>query len=217
LPVTHGFGTGNGLFAMIVNGFGAWMAVIIAVATGLAETSRAARAFVYVVTAGAAYSAVEIATDGLLQHPYRTDGYSLTTTVASGVRALRSIKLRSDVAAQFTLLRTALERYIEPKGRAMMGFDEMSGILLALDGRPIGEAWASASDHERTAAGLRASCRGGQPWWSSRWPLLLFNRGVTNTEIAALRDCGIDFAKDYRLLAPPAQTIGLSVFVPVKE
>jgi hypothetical protein len=217
LPVTQGIGTGNALYAMVVNGFAMWMAIIVAIATGIDTAPRVGRWLAGAIGAGAVASAALIAKSGLTEHPYRTDGLAQSNAVARGVPALRSIALRADVARQFSELHGVLEPYIVPAGRAMMGFDEIPGILLALDGRVVGEAWASASDVARTAEGLRASCRDGKPWWGSRWPILLFRREVTGTEIAALRDCGIDFATDYRLVAPPRQTMNLSVYVPAGE
>jgi hypothetical protein len=93
-----------------------------------------------------------------------------------------------------------------------MAFDEMPGLVLALDGRPAGEGWYSAIDHERTAAGIRHDCEGAHPWWGSRAPVLLFNRPVTATEISALSSCGLDFTTDYRLLAPKEETLWLEVY-----
>lgn len=217
LPITQGLGTGNPIYMMVNNGFGCWMAVIIAVATGIETAPFVARVFGGLLAAAGIVSSVMITRSGVLEHPYRTEGFAQTTTIASGVPALRSVKLRPDVAQGFSNLHRALQPYIEPPGRAMMGFDEISGTLLALGGRPIGEAWASALDSERTAEGFRASCRGGHPWWESRWPILLFRRAVSDVERRALADCGIDFEKDYRLLAPSSQTSGLAVYVPMHE
>jgi hypothetical protein len=98
-----------------------------------------------------------------------------------------------------------------------MAFDEMSGLVFLLDGRPVGEAWYSAIDHERTAEGFRASCRGGTPWWSDRRPIMIFRRAITVTETSAFNDCGVDFAAQYKVLGSPAQTMGLHVYVPATE
>jgi hypothetical protein len=216
-PIMHGFGTGNPLYMMIVNGFAAWMAMIIAILTGLDRAAQVARGFAGMVAVAAAMASVLIAKSGLTEYPYRTHAYAETTMVAEGIPALSSVKLRADVAAEFSAVHKALTRTLEPKGRAMVGFDRMAGILLMLDGRPVGETWASEIDRERTAEGFRASCYKGKPWWSSRWPVFIFGRAVTTTELRAFEYCGIDFAKDYRSLAPPAQTAGLAIFVPAKE
>lgn len=95
-----------------------------------------------------------------------------------------------------------------------MAFDEMAGIVLLLDGRPVGEAWYSALDRERTAVGIGLDCPGGHGWWGTRSPILIFRRPVSGTEIAALRSCGLVFATDYRLLASAQETEGLQVYVP---
>jgi hypothetical protein len=217
LPITHGFGTGNDLYVMIVNGFAGWMALIIAIVTGVDAAPLVARIFGGVLVAGAVAASTIIARSGILDYPYRTDGLVPSTTMVSGVPALRSIHLHPDVARNLSRLHYVLRRYIEPPGRAMMGFDEMSGILLALDGRPVGESWAAATDWERTAEGLRASCRGGHPWWEARWPVLLFSRTPSDVERRALADCGIDFARDYRHLDVGSDAMGYSIYVPARE
>jgi hypothetical protein len=66
----------------------------------------------------------------------------------------------------------------------------------------------------RTAAGIRKVCRDGSGWWGQRNPILIFRRPVTETEIGALRSCGLVFATDYRLLAPPEETADLQIYVP---
>lgn len=217
LPITHGLGTGNELYVMVMNGFAGWMALIIAIVTGMDTSPRVARIFGGALAASAVAASVLITKSGLLERPYRTDGLAQSRTPVAGVPALRRIKLRQDVAQRFSQLHAVLQPYIDPPGRAMMGFDEISGVVLAMDGRPVGESWAAAGDHERTADGLRASCADGHPWWEARRPVLLFQRAVTHVERKALADCGIDFATDYKLLAPPAQTIGLSVYVPTHD
>ncbi|MBX3228438.1 MAG: hypothetical protein KIT84_07285 [Labilithrix sp.] len=217
LPITHGLGTGNYLYVMIVNGFAGWMAIMIAIATGIETAPLVARLMALVIAGGGVTSSAVIAKSGILEHPYRTDTFERTTTIAEGVPALAGVKLRPDVAARFSLLHRAVEPYVREPGRAMMGFDEISGVVVALDGRVVGESWAAGGDWERTADGLRASCRDGHPWWEGRPPVLVFGRAVSDVERRALKDCGLDFATDYRLLAPAGQTGGYAIYVPARE
>jgi hypothetical protein len=216
LPITHGLGTGNHLYVMIVNGFAGWMAIIILVLTGIETAPLVARVLAALIGAAGVIAATQISRNGTLEHPYRTESFESTTAIAAGVPALASVKLRPDVAGRFSMLHHAIAPYIDPPGRAMMGFDEISGIVLAMDGRVIGESWAAGGDYERTSEGLRASCRGGHPWWTTRRPVLIFGRGVSQVERKALADCGIDFDKEYKQL-PSTQTVGYSVYVPATD
>jgi hypothetical protein len=204
---------------LAVHGYGLWTAILIAIATGLDEAPRAARWLARVLVVAAVLASLRISVSGMLRNPYRTDGYQATDAYLDRVPALRSIQLRGEVAERLSGLRRALEPYIEPRGRAMMGFDEIGGVLLLLDGRPVGEAWASAADRPRTADGLRGACRGGAPWWGTRWPVLVFRRPVTEIETRALADCGIQFASDYALVASVSEVanISLSVYAPTRE
>jgi hypothetical protein len=110
-----------------------------------------------------------------------------------------------------------LQRYVEPAGRAIMAFDESAGIVLALDGQPVGEAWYSSGDAIRSGAGIKSECQSKKPFWGSRVPLILFRRVVTSADLEAFKFCGLDFATDYRLLAPKQETMGFMVYVPVSE
>jgi hypothetical protein len=157
-----------------------------------------------------------IGAGGLLLHPYRTAPYRSTTTAVAGVPALDSLRLDARKAASYRSLHEQLQPYLSP-GRPIMAFDEMAGIVLLLDGRPVGEAWYSTSDPARTAAGIRAVCADGKPWWGSREPLLIFRRPIRAADRDAIRSCGLDIDSDYRQLAPPEQTMGLAVYVPEGE
>jgi hypothetical protein len=94
----------------------------------------------------------------------------------------------------------------------MLGLDRLAGVILALDGRPVAEAWVS--DGGRSAAGIREQCSSGEAWWGSREPILLFGRPASPGELAALRSCGLDVASDYQQLAPKEETMGIEVYVP---
>ncbi len=217
LPVLQGVGTGNPLYFMAVNGFAAWAAVIIFVLTGVTATPLAVRVLMGAIAAGAAITATLIASTSLWIHPYRTAPSAEATATAAGVSALSSLRLAPATADGYATLHQQLAARIVPEGRYMMAFDEIPGVVLALDGRPVGEAWYSASDPSRTAANIRAECESGQGPWGSRRPLLIFDRTPTATEFDALQSCGLSFDRDYGLLGPPETTSGLAVFVPKAE
>ena len=105
---------------------------------------------------------------------------------------------------------------MEPAGRSIMAFDEMSGVVFLLGGRSVGEAWYSEIDHQRSAAGIRAECADGHPLWGNRTPVVIFNRAPTAVDAGALQACGLDLMVDYRLLPPLAEAPTLRVYVPVQ-
>jgi hypothetical protein len=203
---------------MAFNCFAPGAALIIFVLTGIEGAPPVARA----LTAGAAALAVlmsaAIGTDGLLVHPYGVTYANLPTVAVSGVPALRSVTLPPSTAADYSRLHRVLEPYLTPGGGTyMMGFDQMSGVIFALDGRFVGEAWYSASGKKRAAAGIRAACPDGKGPWGTRTPILFFNRVISRTEIGALKACGLKFARDYRQLGDPTQTMGFTFYVGTKE
>jgi hypothetical protein len=216
LPLAQAFGTGNPIYKMAVNGFAAWMAIVVVVLTGIETAPGVARAITAGVAAAGVALSSSVAATGLWAHPYRTVGHDRATAIAKGVPALASVRLSPAKAHAYSDLRRRLAPYLEPPGRAIMAFDEMAGIVLLLDGRPVGEAWYSALDPHRTAEDIRAVCQAG-PWWGDRPPLLLFRRPVTDIEIDVLGSCGLHFATDYRLLAAREETMGLLVYVPRVE
>jgi hypothetical protein len=95
-----------------------------------------------------------------------------------------------------------------------MAFDMIAGLVLVIDGRPVGAAWVSPYDQVHAAASMRTDCQRPERSWGQRAPIVLFNRPVTAIEVETLRACGYDFETDYRLLAPPDQTLGVEVYVP---
>ncbi|HCT77243.1 MAG TPA: hypothetical protein DGG94_22615 [Micromonosporaceae bacterium] len=217
LPAAQAMGTGNPIYMMAINAFATWMAIVIAVLTGIETAPTVTRIAVASAALAAVVLSACIGANGVWQSPYRTPGRAHTTATAAGVAALDSVKLDPATAQQFSLLYQRLKPYVEPEGRAIMAFDEMAGVVFLLSGRSVGEAWYSDLDRERTATGIAAECTKGQPWWGQRKPILLFHRAVSENEVNALRSCGLVFATDYRLLAPKEETMGLSVYVPAAE
>ncbi len=216
-PITQAMGTGNPLYFTAINGFAAWMTLVIAVYTGIEGAPAAARWILGMCATAITVLAVSVGVSGVKTFPYRASAYEVATTRAQGVPALASVKLSPTDAAGYARLHGLLEPYVVPTGRAIMGFDEMAGIVFLLDGRPVGEAWYSASDLLRTADGIRSVCQGGHPFWGERAPLLIFRRQVALSDVEALRSCGLSFSTDYRMIAPMHETMGLAVYVPVSE
>lgn len=217
LPLAQAAGTTGSLLPRSIGGFAAWMAVMIAVCTGLEAASGPVRAMAGAVLVVTVVASGNIAVGGLWKHPYRTYPYAGATERAAGVPALASLRFNPVTAAAFAELRRQLRPLVEPAGRAMIG---VPAVVLALDGRPVGEPWPRPVG---VAAGIHQACEDGRPWWGSRPPLLLYGEPVGRLEIEAFRTCGITFATDYRLLASyrlpaePKKAIELRVFVPTAE
>ena len=218
LPLTQAAGTGNPIFYMAFNSFSAWVALVILVLTGIEGAPPVARALMAATAAGAVALSATIGTTALWHHPYRTSDPSLSTAAASGVPTLGSVRLSPNKAEMYTRLHGVLKPYLKPGGGTyMMGFDGLAGIIFALDGRSVGEAWYSGTGRARTAAGIRAECPGGKGPWGARPPILLFSRAISSTEIGALKACGLTFARDYRQLDNSAETAGFRVYVGTAE
>ena len=215
LPLAQAVGTSNQIHFMAVNGFGAWVAIMIAVLTGIESASPVARWLVGLAVSGAVVLSAIIPTDTQLNHPYRSPGPEETTAIAEGVPALSSVALEPARAEQYSKLREFLEPYITPEGRPVMGFDGLAGVVLALDGRSVGEVWYGSRDPARIAYGVRAECQDREPWWGDRAPILLFNRAIRPNELAVLQSCGLDVATDYQIIAPSEVTMGLTIALPV--
>jgi hypothetical protein len=216
LPVVYAFGTGNIPLKVSANAFAAWMAVLVAVLTGLQRTAGAARALTAAVAAAALVATASIATGGLWRHPYRGVPADRARATVEGAPALAALRLDPATARGYGDLYARLRPWIEPEGRAIMGFDKMAGIVLLLGGRTVGEAWYASNDRSRTAAGITAECTRPRPWWGDRTPVLIFDRPVYLTDRALLRRCGYDIGTTHRLLAPAEETAGLSVYVPAR-
>jgi hypothetical protein len=216
LPMVQAFGTNTPLYTIGFNAFAAWAAVMIAVVTGIWATPIVARATVAVVSVASLVAVTSIAYSGLFKYPYRSVGHAQLTAPAS-LAPLKGLHLQPYAARRYADLATKLKPYLEPGGRPMLAFDKMAGLVLMLQGKPVGEAWIAPKERERTAAGIEEVCRDGQPWDPSRPPVIILNRRISDIEITALSACALDFRSDYQLLAPVQQTMNLQVWVPRAE
>ncbi|TDD30287.1 hypothetical protein E1218_01640 [Kribbella turkmenica] len=216
VPMVVSFGTNNPLFVIGLGTFASWAAVMIAVVTGVRPAPVAARLTVGVVAMASVAAVASIAYSGTFVYPYRSFEHSQLTAPATPA-PLRGLYLRPEDARNYAELQSRLEPYLRPAGRPILAFDKMAGLVLMLQGRPVGEAWVAPKERQRTASGIEEACRTGQPWSPGRPPVILLNRRISEVEIAALHACALDFAADYELLAPPGQTMQLQVYVPRDE
>jgi hypothetical protein len=211
--MVQAFGTNNPLYTIGFNAFAAWAAVMIAVVTGIRATPIVARATVGIVAVASLVAVASIAYTGLFQYPYRSVGHTQLTTPAT-LPALKGLYVEPLAEQNYTKLATALRPYLQPAGRPILAFDKMAGIVLMLQGKPVGEAWVAPKERSRTAAGIEEVCRNGRPWDASRPPIIILSRPISDVEVTA---CGLDFQADYTLLAPAKDTIKLQVYVPRAE
>ncbi len=216
LPFVQAFGTNTPLYMIGFNAFAAWAALMIAVLTSIESAPLVARTTTAVVTAGALVAIAAISYGGLMVNPYRSAPHEELTTLTD-LKPLGSLKLTRAAAEQYTALDTLLKPYTTPSGRPIVAFDKMAGIVLLLRGRPFGEAWVAPRERERTAAGITEVCSTKDLRPGDRQPLLIFNRRVAQLDIDALRTCGLDLKTDYKLIAPPADTMKLQIYVPIAD
>ncbi|MFI5708151.1 hypothetical protein [Kribbella sp. NPDC051620] len=216
LPFVQAFGTNTPIYMIGFNAFAAWAALMIAVLTSLDKAPLVARTTTALVTVGALVAVASISYGGLMLNPYRSAPHRDLTT-ATNLKSLGDLKLTKGNAARYQALDELLKPYTTPSGRPIIALDKMAGIVLMLRGRPFGEAWVAPKERERTAAGITEVCSTKEPWPGNRQPLLFFNRPVSDLEIDALRTCGLDFDVDYKLIAPPATTMNLQIYVPTAE
>lgn len=217
LPMTASVGTGNALIKMAISGFAAWAAIVVAVVTGMDRASLPVRGLAGVLVAATVAIPVAVASTGLWFSPYRTAGMDSSTVRMTSVPALSSLSLSPKEATVLTGLHDRLKPYLEPPGRYVMAFDEKSGLVLALEGRTVGEAWYSRSDHRRTAAGIASQCHQGHGPWGARLPVLIFDRKVLYVDQRALRGCGLNLQTDYRTIPMNDLKASWTVYVPVRE
>lgn len=216
LPLVQAFGTNTPLYQIGFNAFAAWAAVMIAVVTGIWATPVVARATVGVVAVASLVVVGSVAYTGMFDYPYRSVGHSQLTAPAKQP-ALKGLYLQPAAEENFTELAARLRPYTVPAGRPVLAFDKMAGIVLMLQGRPVGEAWVAPQERARTAAGIEDVCQNGQPWNPGRPPVIILNRQISDVEINALHACLLDFQAGYRLLAPAPETMDVQVWVPRAE
>ncbi|GAB1645615.1 hypothetical protein [Krasilnikovia sp. MM14-A1259] len=213
LPLGYAFGTSNPPLKVAVLAFGAWMAILVAVVTGLDRRAPAARGLMAAVAAGALLVSTCLAIGGLWRNPYLTERLDRATAAVPGVPALDGVRIEPAQARAYADLRARLGPYLTPPGRKVIGLDMIAGVVLLLGGRSVGEFWYSANDPARIRAGIAAECADGPPWPAGRAPILVLTRPVRATDADLIAPCGLQLP-DYRQLAPPVETGGFTVLVP---
>lgn len=214
LPLIQAFGTSNIPLKVSVMAFALWMAMLVAVITGLDRRAVAARGLTVAVAAGSLLVTACVSTGGLWRNPYRDVPYARATTSVAGVPALAGLRVAPEQARAYGDLHARLAPYLAPPGRRVVGLDKMAGVVLLLDGRTVGEVWYAPEDPSRTRAGIAAACAAGPPWPMDRAPVIVLNRPLQPADERLLRPCGLDPGRDYRRLAPAAETGGFTVLVP---
>lgn len=207
MPVITAAGTSNAPLKMAAPAFAAWVAVLIAVLTGIEEGAVVARGLVAAVVAGSLLVTACVAIGGSWRNPYREQPYG-GATVDSGVPALSGLELRPSQARDYRDLHDRLAPYLTP-GRRIVGLDKMAGVVFLLDGRTLGEGWYAPEDPDRTRAGIAAACADGPP---DQAPIVILNRPVRTADASVLAPCGLDLRRDYRPLT--GRPGGLTVLVP---
>jgi hypothetical protein len=189
---------------------------MIAVVTGIWAVPVLARLMVGLVTVASLVAVASISYSGMFLHPYRSVGHKELTEPAT-LSPLKGVYIQPSAARNYAVLEAELRPFLQPPGRPILAFDKMAGLVLLLQGRPVGEAWVAPKERNRTAAGIEEACQHGQPWNPGRPPIILLNRRISDVEITALRACALDFTADYEQLAPPQKTMNLLVYVPRNE
>jgi hypothetical protein len=208
MPAAQALGTGNPLFYLAINAFALWFALMIAACWALPVRNLAGVA-VRSVTASALVVCSSTGLFGLVVHPYRTAGFSTSTHQGTDRGPLEDIRMSSEEASRLgaVLDKLGAQSTVE---RPMMVFDEIPGLILALDGRPVGEAWFSAIDDARSAAGIEDACREELPGF----PILFFTRAPTPADVDALNSCGVDLVGGYSPVVVDGWNPTLTMYLP---
>ena len=210
IPPMQAVGTNNPLYFVAVNGFACWVVLLVAAVRGAVRSDQLALSASATLVVVALIGWVSV--HGLVHDPYRTS----TFPAASGTITSQStgtLRLDADTVLVVQSLRDALGEAAY-EGRPYLAYDEMAGVVLLLDGRPVGQAWSSTHDPSRSSAVLRAYCTAHENSWPHGRPVLLFNRSIEDRDLAALDACGLSFAADYRQLDVTGQT-GIRAYLPV--
>ena len=214
VPFAAGFGTNNRLWMLAVNLFAVTIAFLITVLTHIDRRRLGARALAVATIAVAVAASSVTARDALLNHPYRSvPAEAATTVVGDGTTPWGAVRVSAGDAEEYEGLRTALAPYLEVTPASVLALERMSGIVLLLDARPVGEPWTGPAARARSAAGLREECETGM---LPRPPILLFNRPPDEGDDRALAACGLDLDKDYRVVETPAGPRSPTVYAPAR-
>ena len=188
LPVVQAVGSGNSLSSLAVNLAASWVALIMVCVAITAPASRV-RWFAVSSAVATLVLCVSVGADGVLLHPYRTTAYDSSDRRLGGTGALASIAMSSTDRTELDAVRRAMAP-TPPGRRPVVALDEIAGLVLLTEGRPLGEPWGSALAPDRLAAGIRAACR-HDAWTGVEQPIVLAWRPVGAIVTDALEHCGV--------------------------
>jgi hypothetical protein len=215
LPLVQGMGTGNPLYLTAVNAFACWFALVIAAIT-MSPPSTLARVLASSAGVCACLTAVSVGVTGTLLYPYRTSGFFDATTRIGGPGPVAQLLVDPRTASGYASIRRAIGP-TQTGGRPIMAFDEMAGLVLALGGQPVGEPWYSGLDHRRTANGIEAACRAGNPWAPQRQPILIIDRAPLSVDKQALDACGLRLDRDFHRIPTTNDLRRVIIYLPTEH
>ena len=212
VPVAQAVGSGNSLASLAVNLAASWFALIL---VGIALSARGGRSRWFLVAAAVAVMAlcVSVGADGVVRDPYRTTSYDASDRVLGGTGTLGGVAMSASDRRELDAVRRAMAP--DPPGRRpVVVLDEIAGLVLLTEGRPLGEPWTSALAPDRLAAGITAACD-GQKWTGARQPIVLAWRSVPRGVTDALAACGVRLDDaDYREVRLPVGGRSVRIFTP---
>jgi hypothetical protein len=214
LPVVQAVGSGNSLTNLAVNVAASWFAFIV-LGVAIAGAGSRTRWFLVAAAAATLVLAVSVGADGVLLHPYRTTAYDAADRTLGGTGTLASLAMGATERHELEAVRRAMAP--DPPGRRpVIVLDEIAGLVLLTEGRPLGETWTSALAPDRLAASIRASCR-DQEWTQEDEPVVLGWRRVPAMVTEALAGCGVRLdGGSYDLVRLPVDERTVSVWTPKK-
>lgn len=189
-PALQALGTGNPLSYLAVNAAAMWVALLVSLAA-LSSAGHGERRATFLIAAALGLYGAWIGTSGLLLAPYRTDAFRDANSAITSPSPVGGLLVAEETAKDLNAIVDSLGQATvdgDATPRPIMAFDELPGLVLLLDGRSVGEAWYSASDRRRTAAGIATACRGV----SRGDALLLVARPLTDEVVQSLTRCGWD-------------------------
>ncbi len=193
-PLVQGAGSSNGLTDIAVNSLPCWTAIMVG---GVAST-RSRPALVPCVSAitCTVVLSTAVACVGLLRDPYRTSGFAGSTSRVDGAGVLVGLELSRQEGRLVRGVRSATGHDGADRV-SVISFAELGGLVLALDGQPVGESWNSSRAAQRGVVAIEEECRHIDQFRA--WPpIILFEAEPTAIDLRALRSCGLsldDYAR----------------------
>jgi hypothetical protein len=212
LPVVQAVGSGNSLSSLAVNLAACWFAFIL-LGIAAARSTSSTRWFMVSTATAVLVLCASVGADGVLEHPYRTTAYNSSDRALGGTGTLAGVAMSARDRTQLAAVRRAMTPASQGR-RPVVALDEIAGLILLTEGRPLGEPWSSALAPERLAAGIRAACR-HEAWSGANEPVVIAWRQVPGSVTDALDGCGVHLdGGTYREVRLPAQGRTVRIFTP---